>query len=57
VVVAAAIVALGALGVLRWLPARVADDEAEYARDFDSRPVEVPALATSSRSGDERPSR
>ena len=57
VVVGAVIVALGALGVLRWLPARVSDDEHEHAGDFDSGPIEAPELVASSRSGDELPSR
>jgi len=57
VVVAAAIVALGAIGVLRWLPARVADESDKHARDFDSGPIETPALVASSRSGVELPSR
>ena len=57
VVVGAAIIVLGALGVLRWLPARVTDDEDEHAGDYDSGPIETPALVASSSSGDELPSR
>ena len=57
VIVGAAIIALGALGVLRWLPARVADDEYDHDGDFDSGPIAAPELVASPRSADELPAR
>jgi Na+/melibiose symporter-like transporter len=57
VIVGAAIIALGALGVLRWLPARVADDEYDDDGDFDSGPIAAPELVASPRSADELPAR
>ena len=57
VIVGAAIIALGALGVLRWLPARVVDDEYDHDGDFDSGPIAAPELVASPRSADELPAR
>jgi hypothetical protein len=57
VIIGAVIVALGAMGVLRWLPARVTDDEDQHAGDYDSGPIEPRELVASSSSGDELPSR